>query len=530
MSRTRWPGLLRSRRRFGEGCETPDEACITAFVPAFPRLALRRTPSAAERDDALALAREFGGPDGLHAVVFTTLMGPDFLYRFENRGAAVADGFVQELTAFELATRLSWHFWGEPPDEQLRVAAERGELNSEAGYRAQVDRQFDDVRTDATLASSLSNGCTLNEVTSNRGLGSMCSRMACQWTDWPAKCKPKSRHCFTTTSNGEPCRREEECQSGFCTDNDRCAAPPEIGDSCSDFGNSCGSRAYCRNGSCAALVEPGGACDAILACKLPFVCQDGACRLPNLSCEPASTGQGCALFRVCDDDSWCDLVGGIVCRPRFRIGEECQNSLIQSIDVCEIGSRCMADESGTTRCVAQAAEGEPCDGVGGCVDGTYCVIGTCMGGDIGQPCDFDGDCPADLFCADREKVCLPPRAEGSECREHHHCAAGLYCDSTCLAQKRIGEECDETAECEASLYCDYLGIDATSTCQPDLPTGAECDSREEPCTDDAYCPPGITTCTVKVQNGEPCGRSRECVSGYCDGTRCLVSAMCVLPE
>lgn len=141
------------RQRAGGACaEGIDPGCVEAFVPVFLERALRRMPSEAEVGDALALVDEMGGgADGVHAVVFTTLMAPDFLYRFENRGAV--DGDVQTLTPFELASRLSFHFWGEPPDQALFDLAATGDLTRPEVYAEEVDRLFSDPRTDATLAS-----------------------------------------------------------------------------------------------------------------------------------------------------------------------------------------------------------------------------------------------------------------------------------------------------------------------------------------------------------------------------------------
>ena len=126
-----------------------DAACLRTFVPSFLREAYRRPATDAEIDAAMALAAEHGGIDGLHAVVFTTLMSPDFVYRFENRGTV--DGDVVRLTPFEVASRLSFHFWGTPPDDELLRAAEAGELETEVGYAAQVDRLYEDPRTDETI-------------------------------------------------------------------------------------------------------------------------------------------------------------------------------------------------------------------------------------------------------------------------------------------------------------------------------------------------------------------------------------------
>ncbi len=128
-----------------------DETCLRSFAERFLRLALRRAPEGGEVDRAVSVAMELDGFERLHAVLFTTLMSPDFIYRFENRGDLRDNDTVIELTPFELATRLSYHFWGEPPDEALLLAAEDGSLGSDDGYAAQVDRLIDDPRADATL-------------------------------------------------------------------------------------------------------------------------------------------------------------------------------------------------------------------------------------------------------------------------------------------------------------------------------------------------------------------------------------------
>jgi len=121
-----------------------DDDCLRAFTERLLRRAQRREPSAAEVDEVLASASDFSGFERVHAVIFLTLMSPDFLYRFENRGALEGDHLA--LTDHELASRLAFHFWGEPPDEALLDAADAGELATDEGYLAQVDRLLADPR------------------------------------------------------------------------------------------------------------------------------------------------------------------------------------------------------------------------------------------------------------------------------------------------------------------------------------------------------------------------------------------------
>lgn len=134
----------------GDACgDTVDDACLSTFVPTFLARALRRPPSPDELERAWELVDDHEGTDRIHAVVFTTLLRPEVLYRFENRGDA-SEGVVT-LTAFEVASRLSYHFWGEPPDEPLLAAAASGGLDTDAGMAEQVRRLFDDPRTQRTI-------------------------------------------------------------------------------------------------------------------------------------------------------------------------------------------------------------------------------------------------------------------------------------------------------------------------------------------------------------------------------------------
>lgn len=127
-----------------------DDTCLRAFAEAFLRRAFRAEPTAEQIDRAMGAAEGFTGDDRLHAVLFTILMAPEVLYRFENRGSVDAEGVIT-LTPHELATRLAYHFWQAPPDDALLAAAASGALATDAGYQEQVDRMFEDARTDETI-------------------------------------------------------------------------------------------------------------------------------------------------------------------------------------------------------------------------------------------------------------------------------------------------------------------------------------------------------------------------------------------
>lgn len=126
-----------------------DEAtCVRAFVSKFAEAAYRRPLQSEELDGLLELQTELRTDGELTAsvvgVVEAILQSPDFLYRIEF-GGDVVNG-VRRLTGHEMASRLSYFFWGAPPDDLLLEAAANGELDTQDGVRAQAERLLDDPR------------------------------------------------------------------------------------------------------------------------------------------------------------------------------------------------------------------------------------------------------------------------------------------------------------------------------------------------------------------------------------------------
>lgn len=128
-------------------------ACLGDFVARFGRRVHRRPLTDDERQryvDVVTSATD--STSGLRDAIARMLMAPEFLYHFETNGRAFAkDEHVLRLTAFEVASRLSFLFWRSAPDDALLDAAEGGALDTEEGFRAAVDRVFDDPRTRETM-------------------------------------------------------------------------------------------------------------------------------------------------------------------------------------------------------------------------------------------------------------------------------------------------------------------------------------------------------------------------------------------
>ncbi len=138
-------------------CPHDQGACATDFVTEFGRHAFRRPLQPVEVDDYVALYEsgkaEFDATTGLRLVVEAMLMSPNFVYHVETvpQGADATD--VAELSAFELASRVSYFVWASAPDTALLDAAESGALSTADGLEVQVRRMLDDDRTSDALAS-----------------------------------------------------------------------------------------------------------------------------------------------------------------------------------------------------------------------------------------------------------------------------------------------------------------------------------------------------------------------------------------
>ncbi|MBI5515058.1 MAG: DUF1592 domain-containing protein [Deltaproteobacteria bacterium] len=134
------------------GCAPSEdrEGCTESFLRRFGRRVLRRPLTASELTRYRALQR--GAPDleaGLRRVVRALLLSPGFLYRTEL-GAAQPDG-TWRLTGWEVASALSYTFWGTTPDEALLSAAESGALDAPSGVEREARRLLASPRARARL-------------------------------------------------------------------------------------------------------------------------------------------------------------------------------------------------------------------------------------------------------------------------------------------------------------------------------------------------------------------------------------------
>jgi hypothetical protein len=139
-------------------CQTQDLTCAGAFIASFGLRAFRRPLTADEKARTLKLfdASLTGGDfkTGVALAIRSLLISPHFLFRSEL-GADDGQGTFA-LTPFELASALSYTYWGTMPDDQLFAAASSGALASKLELERQARRLLADPRGRARVATFFS--------------------------------------------------------------------------------------------------------------------------------------------------------------------------------------------------------------------------------------------------------------------------------------------------------------------------------------------------------------------------------------
>ncbi|AUX29572.1 MULTISPECIES: DUF1592 domain-containing protein [Sorangium] len=132
-----------------------EAACARTIIESLAPLAYRRPLAGGEAEELLALY-SVGRTDatfatGVATMIEALLQSPDFLYRIEWGTPDPERPQLRRPTGDEMATRLSYLLWGTMPDEELRMAAQAGELSTKEGVRKHAERMLDDDRSRPTI-------------------------------------------------------------------------------------------------------------------------------------------------------------------------------------------------------------------------------------------------------------------------------------------------------------------------------------------------------------------------------------------
>jgi len=132
-----------------------DETCAKKIISTLARRAYRRPVTDADLQAPLAsfrggLARA-GFESGIEMALRSILVSPNFLFRFEDQPAGLADHAPYHVSDLELASRLSFFLWSSIPDDELLGVAEKKNLHQPEVLRQQVRRMLADSRSQALV-------------------------------------------------------------------------------------------------------------------------------------------------------------------------------------------------------------------------------------------------------------------------------------------------------------------------------------------------------------------------------------------
>ncbi len=130
-----------------------ERACARQIVTRLGGEAYRRPLTAAEIDRLMPFfdgeAAKNGFEAGVRASLEAILASPYFIFRLEKAPTDARSGGTYRVADIDLASRLSFFLWGEPPDQELIAAAGRKELSTAAGLEKQARRMLADPKSSA---------------------------------------------------------------------------------------------------------------------------------------------------------------------------------------------------------------------------------------------------------------------------------------------------------------------------------------------------------------------------------------------
>lgn len=139
-----------------ESISQGDSACARQFLGETARLLYRRPIDEARLAELVDIAnyateqtKDFY--DGLALALEAILISPEVIFIVDQTEPDPNRPGEQRLDDYSLAARLSFFLWNAPPDSDLLLAAENGELRSPEGLAKAVDRLLSSSRVEAGM-------------------------------------------------------------------------------------------------------------------------------------------------------------------------------------------------------------------------------------------------------------------------------------------------------------------------------------------------------------------------------------------
>ena len=133
-----------------------ERPCARQIVSRLGAEAYRRPLSAGEIDRLMPFYDKGAGKGGaggfeggIRTALEAILASPHFIFRLERQPDSVRPGSSYRLADVDLASRLSFFLWGQPPDQELTALASQGKLTAPGALEKQAKRMLADPRADA---------------------------------------------------------------------------------------------------------------------------------------------------------------------------------------------------------------------------------------------------------------------------------------------------------------------------------------------------------------------------------------------
>jgi hypothetical protein len=156
------------RARFLGCSAAAGRSCVVQSLIAFAQYAYRRPVLEAEIAGLADIAQDFvatGGSadEGLKLAFKGVLLSPHFIYRVELDADPTSKA-PHRVSAFELASRLSYYLWSTMPDQPLLLEAQQGTLTTDAGLAQQIERMLSDPRSSALVSNFVGQWLNLRRI------------------------------------------------------------------------------------------------------------------------------------------------------------------------------------------------------------------------------------------------------------------------------------------------------------------------------------------------------------------------------
>jgi hypothetical protein len=149
-------------------CTDETRDCAVQFVTQFGTKAYRRPLSTDEISTYMAVYDEIVAEDGFQRSIQWLIAGflesPYFLYRTELGSRQEGNNFA--LSDWEIASELSYMFWGTMPDDELFALAAKGQLHTSDQIQAEAERLAVDERAAPAVSRFIGLWMPTDRVTS----------------------------------------------------------------------------------------------------------------------------------------------------------------------------------------------------------------------------------------------------------------------------------------------------------------------------------------------------------------------------